>query len=270
MNAAISEARKDLSPYAPRIETMMINPERIGDLIGPGGKIINKIIEETNVQIDIEDDGSVFITAEDGEGMAAAKKMIEAITHEIEVGERYEGEVLKIVTDRNKGTEIGAIVDLGGGKDGMVHISNICGGRINKVTDVIKEGEIIQVVVVEIDKERGRIGLSRKDALPKGEPDPKCEAVSADPSRGEHRGSSSARASEKKRTDTHRQTRSVRPAGGPRRTPRVTHDDSDHSTTARVQPSTGYVDPAADETPSAPIKPRVRIPVPDRFKKKND
>lgn len=199
MAKAIAEPRAELSQYAPRIETMMIDPEKIGDVIGPGGKVINAIIEETDVQIDIEDDGQVFITSTSGEGMEKAMQMIKDIVREIEVGEEYEGKVLQIMKDRMSGKEIGAIVDLGGGKDGMIHISNVCNKRINLVSDVLKEGDMVKVKVVEVDKEKGRIGLSRKDMIPAGAPDPVCDAApgmesmggfgrSPRPSRGPSRG----------------------------------------------------------------------------------
>ncbi|OGY86628.1 MAG: polyribonucleotide nucleotidyltransferase [Candidatus Kerfeldbacteria bacterium RIFOXYA2_FULL_38_24] len=177
MRKAIAEPRKELSPYAPRIEVIHVDPEKIGDIIGPGGKIINKIIEETEVQIDIEDDGTVFITAVNNEGMKKAKEQIAQIVREIAVGEVYEGKVLQIVKDRNSGSEIGAIVDLGGGKDGMVHISNVCHCRIAKVSDVLHVDDLVKVKVVEIDKERGRIGLSRKDLISPTDVDALCQGV---------------------------------------------------------------------------------------------
>lgn len=191
MKAAIAEPRAEMSQYAPRIETIMIDPERIGDIIGPGGKIINKIIEETDVQIDIEDDGSVFITSTDGEMMEKAKELIAAILKEVEVGEEYEGEILQIMKDRMSGKEIGAIVDLGGGKDGMIHISNVCNKHIALVSDVLKVGDKVKVKVVEVDKEKGRIGLSRKALLEYGCADPVCDAAPGgdrDGDRGGHRG----------------------------------------------------------------------------------
>lgn len=176
MQKAIAEPRKELSPYAPRIEILHIDPERIGELIGPGGKVINKIIDETGVEIDIEDDGSVFVTATDMAAMEKAKAMINALMKEVEIGEEYEGPIAQIVRDRNSGKEIGAIVDIGGGKDGMIHISNVCANkRINAVSDVLKVGDMVKVKVVEIDKEKGRIGLSRKAALTPGEPDQVCD-----------------------------------------------------------------------------------------------
>ncbi len=177
MNAAIAEPRSELSQYAPRIEVLHIAEDRIGDLIGPGGKVINAIIDETGAQIDIEDDGTVFVSTPDGEGMARAIELIKATTREIVVGEIYEGVVEKIIAGKDGGAEIGAIVSLGGGKDGMVHISNVCHGRIDKVSDIMAEGETVKVKVMEVDKERGRIGLSRKDLIEPGTPDPKCEAA---------------------------------------------------------------------------------------------
>lgn len=184
MDKAIAEPRAELSPYAPRIEVITIDPERIGELIGPGGKVINEIIEETGVEIDIEDDGTVFITSVDGDGMKAAIEMIEMILREVEVGDIIEGPVIKIVTDRNTGGEIGAIVDLGGGKDGMVHVSQLClNKRVNKVSDVMKVGEMVKVQVQEVDKEKGRIGLSRKATLDPNAPDPVCDALPEAPQR---------------------------------------------------------------------------------------
>lgn len=187
MKGAIAETRTEMSKYAPRIETITIDPEKIGEIIGPGGKVINEIIDETGVQIDIEEDGSVFITATDGEGMSKAKEWIQNIVREIEVGQEFEGTVSQIIKDRNSGTEIGAIVDLGGGKDGMIHISNVCHGRIATVSAVLKEGDKVKVKVVEVDKERGRIGLSRKDLIPSDAEDALCQAAAQQgppPSRG--------------------------------------------------------------------------------------
>ncbi|MFA6604595.1 MAG: polyribonucleotide nucleotidyltransferase [Patescibacteria group bacterium] len=169
MSKAIPQVRSELSKYAPRIITLHIDPEKIRDVIGSGGKIINEIIDACGVSIDIEQDGLVMITAVEGEGGKKAKEWIESIVKEIEVGEIYEGKVLKIVTDRNKGTEIGAIVELSPGKDGMVHISQIAHERVNKVTDKIKVGDTVKVKVVEVDKEKGRVSLSMKDFLPKPE-----------------------------------------------------------------------------------------------------
>lgn len=167
MKQVIAEPRAELSPYAPRITVMNINPEKIREVIGSGGKVINEIIDACNVNIDIEQDGTVMITSTDGEGAARAKQWIENIVKEIEIGEIYEGQVVNIVTDRNKGTEIGAIVQLLPGKDGMVHISQISHERTNKVSDVLKVGDTVKVKVMEVDKEKGRVSLSIKELLPK-------------------------------------------------------------------------------------------------------
>ena len=118
MNEEISEPRAELSPYAPRIMTMTINPDKIRDVIGSGGKVINKIIEETGVKIDIEDDGTIYIASEDGVAADKAKAIIEDIVKEVEVGEVYTGEVVRIMN-------FGAFVSLPGGKDGLIHISKL-------------------------------------------------------------------------------------------------------------------------------------------------
>lgn len=165
MTAVLPEPRKDLSKYAPRIQTIQIAKDQIGTLIGPGGKMINGIIEQTGVQIDIEETGLVFVTAVDKAAMEKAVAIINSITKQVEIGEEYTGEVVKIVTDRNSGKEIGAIVQLTGNIDGMIHISQVAKERIEKVTDVIKEGDMVKVKVVDIDREKGRIGLSRKALL---------------------------------------------------------------------------------------------------------
>jgi polyribonucleotide nucleotidyltransferase len=154
-----------LSKYAPRIETIQIQKDQIGELIGPGGKVINGIIEQTGVQIDIEETGLVFITAVDQTAMEKALALVRGITKQVEIGEIYEGEVVKIVADRNTGKQIGAIVQLTPNIDGMIHISQVAKERIEKITDVISEGDTVKVKVVDIDREKGRIGLSRKALL---------------------------------------------------------------------------------------------------------
>lgn len=158
MNEVISEPRKELSPYAPRIINMMINTDKIRTVIGPGGKTISKIIEETDVKIDIEDDGRVFITASNQEKGEKALKMIEAIVKEAEVGQIYMGKVVRIM-------KFGAFVEILPGKEGLVHISQIAKEKIPKVEDVLNIGDEVLVKVIEIDKQ-GRINLSRKAALP--------------------------------------------------------------------------------------------------------
>ncbi|MFA5211435.1 MAG: polyribonucleotide nucleotidyltransferase [Patescibacteria group bacterium] len=154
MNSAIVSPRAELSKYAPRIETIQINPEKIKDVIGPGGKVINKIIAETGVQIDIEQDGRVLITSSDGEGMKKAIKMVTDLTKEIEAGEIYDGKVVRL-------EDFGAFVELLPGKDGLVHVSEISWERTNKPSDVLKLGDVVKVKVKEIDN-MGRVNLSMK------------------------------------------------------------------------------------------------------------
>ena len=151
----IPEPRKEISKYAPKIINMKINPEKIRDVIGAGGKVINKIIEETGVKIDIEEDGRVFIYSQDSKSGLDAQGMIEDIVREIEVGQIYTGTVTKIAT-------FGAFIDIGGDKEGLLHISKISNERINKVEDVFKVGDEVTVKVYEID-DQGRINLTRKD-----------------------------------------------------------------------------------------------------------
>ncbi|GIN91336.1 polyribonucleotide nucleotidyltransferase [Siminovitchia terrae] len=157
MNAAISEPRERLSPYAPKILTLHINPDKIRDVIGPSGKQINKIIEETNVKIDIEQDGTVFIASADEEMNEKAKKIIEDLVREVEVGQIYLGKVKRI-------EKFGAFVEIFPGKDGLVHISQLAEERVNKVEDVVSIGDEVLVKVVEIDNQ-GRVNLSRKVVL---------------------------------------------------------------------------------------------------------
>ena len=134
---------------------MKINPDKIRDVIGSGGKVINKIIEETGVKIDIEDDGRIFIYSSSQENAQKAVNIIDSITREIEVGLICTGKVTRIAT-------FGAFIDLGGGKEGLLHISKIAKERINKVEDVLKVGDEVTVKVYEID-DQGRINLTRKD-----------------------------------------------------------------------------------------------------------
>lgn len=180
MATTLAHSRPTLSQYAPRIETIKVDPEKIGEIIGPGGKMINQIIDETGVEIDIEDDGNVFITAVDAAMMQKAKEWVLSIVKEIEVGEIYEGKVLQIVKDRNSGKEIGAIVDLGGGKDGMIHISQVCHKRIATITPGLNVGDSVKVKVVEVDKEKGRISLSRKELISRETPDPIADMLPED------------------------------------------------------------------------------------------
>lgn len=151
----ISEPRKEVSKYAPRIVNTTISVDKIKDVIGPGGKMINKIIAETGVKIDIEEDGKVFIYSSDMEAAKRALAMIEEIAREIEVNQIYEGTVMRIMN-------FGAFVDIGGGKEGLVHISKISKERVNKVEDVLHVGDKVTVKVMEID-DQDRINLSMKD-----------------------------------------------------------------------------------------------------------
>lgn len=164
MMETIDQPREHLSEYAPKIVCFAINPEKIGEVVGPRGKTINKIIAETGVTIDIEDDGKVYICTPDQEAADQARKMIEGIVKEIEVGEVYLGKVVRIMP-------FGAFVELLPGKDGMVHISKLARERVEKVEDVVNIGDDILVKVIEID-DKGRINLTRKDLLP---PEPKKE-----------------------------------------------------------------------------------------------
>lgn len=161
MTQIISEPRKEMSPYAPRIEVIMINPDKIRDVIGPGGKMINKIIAETGVQIDIEDDGRVMITSSDAVGMQKAVKWVQELTHEITAGEIYEGTVVRL-------EDFGAFINILPGQDGMVHVSDIAWSRTNKPNDVMKLGDKVKVQVKEIDN-LGRVNLSMKILTPKPE-----------------------------------------------------------------------------------------------------
>lgn len=159
MNAVISEPRTEMSPYAPRVFSMMVDPEKIRDIIGPGGKVINRIIAETGVKMDIEDSGLVLITANDAPSGQAALKQVQDIVKEVEVGEIYTGKIVKIMP-------FGAFVELLPGKDGLVHISQLTIERLEKVEDQFKVGDEVRVIVKEIDK-MGRINLSRKALLKK-------------------------------------------------------------------------------------------------------
>jgi polyribonucleotide nucleotidyltransferase len=157
MGKTISAPREELSPYAPRVLSIQIHPDKIRDVIGPGGKIIRNIIAETNTKIDVEDDGKVTIMSPDLAGCEKAVKMIEKLTAEAEVGGLYLGKVRKI-------TDFGAFVEILPGTDGLIHISQLDHKRVQKVRDVLNEGDEVLVKVLEIDRD-GRIRLSRKAAL---------------------------------------------------------------------------------------------------------
>lgn len=165
MVETISQPREKISKYAPVIIKTQVHPDKVRDIIGPGGKMINKIIDETGVSIDIDDDGKIVITAPNLEMGERAKTIINEIVKEVEVGETYLGKVTKIMN-------FGAFVEILNGKEGLLHISKISHERINKVEDVLKEGDEVLVKVIEIDSQ-GRVNLSRKDLLPKEEGDRK-------------------------------------------------------------------------------------------------
>jgi polyribonucleotide nucleotidyltransferase len=157
MRSAIDKPRAELSKYAPRIETIKINPEKIGALIGPGGKTIKGIVAETGAEINIDDDGSVHIYATSPESMARAKEIIGGMTREIEIGQTYQGRVVSV-------KEFGAFVEVFPGRDGLVHISELADFRVNRTEDVAKIGDMIWVKCIGID-DKGRVKLSRKAAL---------------------------------------------------------------------------------------------------------
>ena len=157
MRSTLDKPRAELSKYAPRIETIKINPEKIGALIGPGGKTIKGIVAETGAEINIEDDGSVHIYATSGESMARAKEIIGSMTREVEIGQTYQGRVVST-------KEFGAFVEVFPGKDGLVHISELADFRVKRTEDVAKVGDIIWVKCIGID-DKGRVKLSRKAAL---------------------------------------------------------------------------------------------------------
>lgn len=154
---AIPEPRKEVSPYAPKMSTMKIPVEKIREVIGSGGKVIQKIVADTGAKIDIEEDGSIYISSFDKNAIEAARTIIGGIVFEPEVGAIYEGRVTRIIP-------IGAFVEFAPGKEGMVHISKLAKERTEKVEDVCEVGDMMRVKYLGTD-ERGRINLSRKDAL---------------------------------------------------------------------------------------------------------
>jgi polyribonucleotide nucleotidyltransferase len=158
MAETISEPRAEMSPHAPRITTIHIHPEKIGKIIGPGGKMIRKIQEECGVDIDIADDGSVYIAAVEGAAADRAIEMIQALTEEAEIGKTYVGKVVR--------TEAyGAFVEILPGVDGMVHISQLADYRAPSVEEVVQLGDEIMVMVIDIDRESNKIRLSRRAVL---------------------------------------------------------------------------------------------------------
>ena len=157
INGILASPRAELSQYAPRIETIRINPDKIGLIIGPGGKTIKGIVAETGAEINIEDDGSIHIYSNNGESLKRAKEIINGMTKEISIGEIYQGTVVSI-------KEFGAFVEVLPGKDGLVHISELADFRVNKVEDVVKMGDAIWVKCIGVD-DKGRVKLSRKAAM---------------------------------------------------------------------------------------------------------
>jgi polyribonucleotide nucleotidyltransferase len=157
MNESLAAPRTAVSGHAPRIITLKVKPDKIREIIGPGGKVIRGIIEATGVKIDVEDDGTVTIASSDEVAARKAIEMVQRIAAEAEVGKIYKGTVRKIV-------EFGAFVEILPGTDGLVHISQLAPERVRKVTDVLKEGDEVLVKVLEIDRQ-GKIRLSRKEAL---------------------------------------------------------------------------------------------------------
>ncbi len=173
MLSVIPESKKELSKYAPKIEAIKINPDKIGDIIGPGGKNIKKMIEDCGgkeiTSIDIEDDGTVMIASIDPAMGEKAISMVRAMTREIVPGEILTGAIIDIKKDRMTGKEIGAIMAITPKQDGMIHISQISDKRIERVSDVLKVGDIVTVKVVEVDAMKGRISLSMKEVAQKSE-----------------------------------------------------------------------------------------------------
>jgi polyribonucleotide nucleotidyltransferase len=162
MQEAVTGARTELSEFAPRMITLKINPEKIRDVIGKGGSVIRALTEETGTTIDIGDDGVITIASTSSEGMAEAKRRIENITAEVEVGQVYDGTVLKLL-------DFGAIVNILPGKDGLLHISEIANERIKDINDYLKDGQAVKVKVIQTD-EKGRVRLSAKALLNEGAP----------------------------------------------------------------------------------------------------
>jgi polyribonucleotide nucleotidyltransferase len=159
MNKVISSARGNMSEWAPSIITLKIDPEKIRDVIGKGGAVIRQITEETGTTIDIENDGTVKIASVNGAAGREAQRRIELITADVEVGRVYEGRVARLM-------DFGAFVTILPGRDGLVHISQISNERVERVSDKLKEGDVVQVKVLEVDRQ-GRVRLSMKDLDPR-------------------------------------------------------------------------------------------------------
>ncbi len=177
MNEVISAPRPKLAATAPRIITIQINPEKIGAVIGPGGKTIRSIIEESGAQIDVQDDGTVFITTPDARGAEIAQKRIEDLTREIKTGEIFTGKVVSI-------KPFGAFVNLVPGKDGMLHVSEIAEQRVENVEDVLKIGDEVRVMVIDVEPGTGKVSLSRRAVLTGESAEDRKAAGAAPRSRG--------------------------------------------------------------------------------------
>ena len=178
----LTEPRKELSEFAPRVTALKVNPEKIGEIIGPGGKNIRKLVEETGAKIDIEDDGTVFIAAVDEKASSAAIARIKAIVEEPEIGKIYESEVRKLTT-------FGAFCEILPGKDGLCHVSEISEGFVKNAGDYLKEGDKVSVKVLSVD-ERGKVSLSIKQAVPGGIPmlpEDQRQVIKDDPSKSRGR-----------------------------------------------------------------------------------
>jgi polyribonucleotide nucleotidyltransferase len=157
LRETLAAPKPEMSKHAPRITTVKVRPEKVRDVIGSGGKNVRQIVAETGVEINIEDDGTVTIASSDADASNRAVAMVKWLTEEAEVGKIYTGTVKKIV-------DFGAFVEIIPGTEGLLHISQISKERVNKVTDVLQEGDEVKVKVLEVDKQ-GKIRLSRKDAL---------------------------------------------------------------------------------------------------------
>ena len=158
MNEILKEHRPDLSQWAPRITTLKVKPDQIRIIIGPGGKTIKGIVDQTGVAIDVEDDGTVNIASSDSDAVKKAIDIIKGLTAEPEVGATYKGAVQRI-------TDFGAFIEIFPGTDGLLHISEMAHTRVEKVTDVMKEGDEVEVKVIEVGRD-GKIRLSRRELMP--------------------------------------------------------------------------------------------------------